>query len=256
MTGTGRLAGKCAIVTGGASGIGLAAAQLFAREGARVVIADLAGAEEAAAEIARGVAAAGGAAAGITVDVTSEDDVARMAEAAGERIDVLYANAGIEGAGAAHDLERAAWERVIAVNLTGVWLSVRAVLPAMMRTGGSIVTQSSTAGLVGVAGLAAYSAAKGGVIALTRQLAVEYGRHGIRANAICPGTVWTPLVERTLAERGLDAEEAMASAGRGYPLKRFGTPEEVAAFALFLASDESAWITGGAFAADGGYTAR
>src|SRR5262249_18990038 len=195
MTGPdGRLAGKCAIVTGGASGIGRAAAERFAREGARVVIADRAGAEEAAAEIEGAV--------GVAVDVTDETDVARMAEVAGERIDVLYANAGIEGGGSALDLERDHWERVIAINLTGVGLSIKAVLPAMLKSqSGSIITQSSTAGLVGVPGLAAYSAAKGGVIALTRQIAVDYGKQGIRANAICPGTVWTPLVERTLIER-------------------------------------------------------
>jgi NAD(P)-dependent dehydrogenase (short-subunit alcohol dehydrogenase family) len=126
---------------------------------------------------------------------------------------------------------------------------------------GSIVTQSSTAGLVGVRGIAAYSAAKGGVIALTRQIAVEYGRQGVRANAICPGTAWTPLVSRTFRDRGDDelfgSEDEMAqAAARAYPLGRLGTVDEIAALALFLASDEAAWITGGVFAADGGYTAR
>ena len=109
--------------------------------------------------------------------------------------------------------------------------------------------------LAGVPGIASYSAAKGGVIALARQVAVEYGRNGIRANTICPGTVITPLVEQTLHERGLD-DRAMLETGRGYPLKRLGTVDEVASLALFLASDEAAWITGGTFTADGGYTAR
>ena len=145
---------------------------------------------------------------------------------------------------------------MIAVNLTGVWLSMRAVLPAMLEAGqGSIITQASTGGLVGVPGIASYAAAKGGVIALTRQVAVDYGRHGIRVNSICPGTVRTPLVEQTLRERGLD-ESAMLDAARDYPMKRLGTVDEIASLALFLASDEASWITGATFAADGGYTAR
>ena len=120
---------------------------------------------------------------------------------------------------------------------------------------GSVITQASTGGLVGVAGIASYSAAKGGVIALTRQVAVEYGRLNIRANTICPGTVPTPLVTKTFEERGLD-DGTLVDAARGYPLKRLGTPDEIAALALFLASDEASWITGGTFTADGGYTAR
>jgi NAD(P)-dependent dehydrogenase (short-subunit alcohol dehydrogenase family) len=245
----GRVEGKVVVVTGAAGGQGAAEARALAREGATVVATDL---HEQDPRLGDGIAYR-------RLDVARAEDWSMLGTWLRDthgRVDGLVNNAGIPFRERLAQVAIADWDRVIGVNLTGVWLSVRAVLPAMMRTGGSIVTQSSTAGLVGVAGLAAYSAAKGGVIALTRQLAVEYGRHGIRANAICPGTVWTPLVERTLAERGLDAEEAMASAGRGYPLKRFGTPEEVAAFALFLASDESAWITGGAFAADGGYTAR
>jgi NAD(P)-dependent dehydrogenase (short-subunit alcohol dehydrogenase family) len=247
-----RLASKCAVITGAGSGIGRAAALQFAREGANVVLCDLDGeAVEAVAHEAGGI--------GLAADVTSQQDMERVAEAARERfgrIDALYANAGIAGGGSAHSLEQRDWDRVIAVNLTGVWLSMRAVLPTMIEAGsGSIIAQASTGGLVGVPGIASYSAAKGGVIALTRQVAVEYGRNGIRANTICPGTVITPLVEQTLHERGLD-DRAMLEAGRGYPLKRLGTVDEVASLALFLASDEAAWITGGTFTADGGYTAR
>ena len=151
---------------------------------------------------------------------------------------------------------------MIDINLTGVWYSIRAALGHMLAAGsGSIITQSSTAGMVGVPGLAPYSAAKGGVISLTRQVAVEYGRSGIRANVLCPGTVWTPLVSRTYEARGGDAkfgsEAKMAEgAARVYPLRRLGTPDEVAAAALFLASDEASWITGAVFATDGGYTAQ
>jgi NAD(P)-dependent dehydrogenase (short-subunit alcohol dehydrogenase family) len=247
-----RLASKCAVITGAGSGIGRAAALQFAREGASVVLCDLdAQAAEAVAAEAGGV--------GIGADVTSQTDMERVAQTALDtfgRIDALYANAGIAGGGSAHSLEQRDWDRVIAVNLTGVWLSMRAVLPAMIDAGsGSIITQASTGGLVGVPGIASYSAAKGGVIALTRQVAVEYGRNGIRANTICPGTVLTPLVEQTLSERGLD-DAAMLDAARGYPLKRLGTVDEIASLALYLASDEAAWITGGTFTADGGYTAR
>jgi NAD(P)-dependent dehydrogenase (short-subunit alcohol dehydrogenase family) len=247
-----RLASKCAVITGAGSGIGRAAALQFAKEGASVVLCDLDGeAAEAAAQEAGGI--------GLAADVTSQADMERVAQAALDsygRIDALYANAGIAGGGSAHSLEQRDWDRVIAVNLTGVWLSMRAVLPTMIEAGsGSIIAQASTGGLVGVPGIASYSAAKGGVIALTRQVAVEYGRNGVRANTICPGTVITPLVEQTLHERGLD-DRAMLEAGRGYPLKRLGTVDEVASLALFLASDEAAWITGGTFTADGGYTAR
>lgn len=259
MTGQGRLAGRSAIVTGGGSGIGRATSLLFAREGASVVVADRDGAS--VSTVVEEIATAGGVAVGLMVDVTDEESVAGMASRTAERfggIDVLFANAGIEGAGRVHDTSVEDWLRVLDVNLTGVWRSMRAVLPEMVRAGsGSIITQASTAGLVGVPGIAAYSAAKGGVLALTRQAAVDYGPLGVRVNALCPGTVVTPLVHRTLGARGLDdGEDGLARAARRYPARRLGQVEEIAAAALFLASDEAAWVTGAVLPVDGGYTAQ
>lgn len=261
---SGRLHGKVAIVTGAGSGLGRASALRFAREGARVVCADAdAG---AAASAAAEIASAAGMAIGVQVDVTRDDDVQRMADEAVRAfggIDVLFANAGIAGVGSVASTTRDTWDRVIAVNLTGVWLCSKAVLPAMQaRGGGSVINQASIGGMVGFSGITPYAAAKAGVIGLTRQAAVEYAPIGIRFNAICPGTVVTPLVVRTYEERGGIAigsgqtfDEAMRANAARYPMGRLGTPDDVAGMAVFLASDEAAWITGGTFVVDGGYTA-
>jgi NAD(P)-dependent dehydrogenase (short-subunit alcohol dehydrogenase family) len=254
---TGRLGGKVAIVTGAGSGLGRASALRFASEGARVVCADIHGAE---------ISAAGGVALGVTVDVTVDADTERMAAiAAGEfgRIDVLFANAGIAGVGSIGSTTRQGWERVIAVNLTGVWLCSKAVLPCMeAQGGGSVINQASIGGVVGFSGIMPYAAAKAGVIGLTRQAAIEYAAKSIRFNAICPGTVVTPLVTRTYEERGGIAmgsqqtlEQALQANAARYPLGRLGTVEDVAGMAVYLASDEANWVTGAVFTIDGGYTA-
>jgi NAD(P)-dependent dehydrogenase (short-subunit alcohol dehydrogenase family) len=260
-----RLQGKVAIVTGGGSGLGEASCLMFAREGAAVVVADrdAVGAERVAALIRD----QGGRAASSVVDVTSETDVVEMVEAAHEfgLVNVLYANAGIAGSGRAGDITMAEWQQVIDINLTGVWLSGRAVLPDMIAAGGgSIINQASVGGLVGVGSIASYAAAKAGVIGLTRQMAVDYGPDNIRVNAVCPGTVPTPLVRQTYEEGGgfassmggrADFDDIMDKARDRFLLGRVGAVEDIAAMALYLASDESSWTTGTAMPVDGGMTA-
>jgi NAD(P)-dependent dehydrogenase (short-subunit alcohol dehydrogenase family) len=261
----GELENNVAIITGAGSGIGKAAALLFADEGAAVACADVNG--RAAEELALSITEAGGRALPLEMDVSIPLDCERMASetlAAFGSIDVLYANAGIAGVGDAMNLDVELWNRVIAVNLTGVWLSCKYVLPHMVSQGkGAIINQASIVGLLGFAGVAPYAAAKGGVMGLTRQMAVDFGPKGIRVNAICPGTVATPLVTDTYNERArlgivtenTSVEEGLEQAVERYPIGRLGTVEDVANLALFLASDRATWITGGIYTVDGGYTA-
>ena len=268
MTMGDRLAGKVAIVTGAGSGIGRTAAIRFAAEGAKVGCADRdrGGLDTTVQEILD----SDGQAVACEVDVTDEKLVEQMVTETSDAfgaVTVLYSNAGIAGSGNAKDLTLAEWEKVIAVNLTSVWLCSRACLPGMIEAGGgSIINQASVGGLVGVPGIASYAAAKAGVIGLTKQMAVEYGPSKIRVNAICPGTVPTPLVEKTYMARGGFAATAEAGADPTYeelleqslfrfPIGRVGMTEDIANFALYLASDESAWTTGVVVPIDGGMTA-
>lgn len=257
-----RLSQKVAIVTGAGAGIGAAAATRFAAEGASVVCADVAA--DRAEQTASRIRDNGGMAIGVATDVSRSAQVRALVDrtvAEYGRVDVLYANAGVGGVGTAIDTGEEEWQRVIGVNLTGVWLCCKYVLPHMVSAGsGSIVNQASIGGLRGVPAVAAYSAAKAGVIGLTRQMALDYGPAGVRINAIAPGTVPTRLVQDIWASgAGLVSadglEEQVARASELYPLRRVGTPDDIANLALFLASDEAAWVTGSVYVVDGGKTA-
>ncbi len=256
-----RLDGKVAIVTGGGSGIGRAAALRFAGEGARVAVVDVR--EDAAEAVADEVAAAGAEAIGVRADVTSAADAEAMVAAVLARfsaLHVLYNNAGVDSSGGVDVAEEADWDRCLAVNAKGTFLCSKYAVAAMDgggSVGGSIINQGSVAALVGIKGFAAYCAAKGAVVALTRAMAVDLAPRGIRVNCICPGTVYTPLMEPMLRARGGgDLEKGLEMTLTKYPIGRLGDVGDIAAVALFLASDEAAFVTGAVWTADGGMTAQ
>lgn len=251
----GRLEERVAAVTGAGSGIGRATASRFSAEGAAVVVADVDA--DAAMSVASELSAAGGRAEPVTVDVSEADQVEAMVAAATStfgRLDVFVNNAGIFPAddGGLLDTPPDTWRRVMEVNLQGVWLGCRAAVPAMRSSGGgSIVNVASFVALMGAAtAQVAYTASKGGVLSLTREVAVEYARAGIRVNAVCPGPIETPLLAELLADPARRARRLVH-----VPMGRFGRPEEVAAAVLFLASDEASFMTGTALVVDGGITA-
>jgi NAD(P)-dependent dehydrogenase (short-subunit alcohol dehydrogenase family) len=252
----GRLDGRVALITGGASGIGAAAARLFAAEGAAVAVLDRDGA--GAARLVESLG--GGPALALAADVTDRaavEEATNRAAATFGRLDVVYNNAGVPaGFGPVADLALADWNLSLAVNVTGTLFCTQAALGHLRAAGGgSIVNQSSVAALVGIPGLAAYSAAKGAVVALTRTLAAELAPEGIRVNAICAGTVDTPMARPLLAARGRgDPELGARLTAERYPIGRIGTPDEIARAALFLASEESSFVTGAILPADGGMT--
>ena len=253
-----RLVGRVALVTGAGSGLGAAIAQRLAAEGAGVGCADID--EPAAQTTATAIADAGGRSLAVHLDVTDSQQQATAAAAVNEElggIDICVANAGIPGVGSAHEVDEATWARVLAVNLTGVWLTAKAALPAMLgQASGSIIMTASIGGVLGVPRLAPYAASKGAVIALMRQMAIDYAPHGIRVNAVAPGTVMTPLVAASAQLRGEDGGVSADERARQHPLGRLGSPGDIAAAVAYLASDDAAWVTGTVLAVAGGRSAK
>jgi NAD(P)-dependent dehydrogenase (short-subunit alcohol dehydrogenase family) len=256
---TGKLSGRVAVITGAGSGIGRAAADLFAREGAEVALVDLNA--QAAKDATEQITAAGGRALAVGADVADAAQVdLAFRQISGEfgRVDVLYNNAGVNSAGSVVDASDEDWDRCFAVNAKGTFLCSRAAGRLMVAAGsGSIINQGSVAALVGIANFASYCASKGAVVALTRSMSVDLAPRNVRVNAICPGTVYTPLMEPMLRARGNgDLAAGLAMTTAKYPIGRLGTPTEIAAVALFLASDDSSFLTGSVITADGGMTSQ
>lgn len=250
------LSQKTVLITGAASGIGAAAAEVFAEHGAAVVLADID--VEKGREVSEAVADKGGRSLFVPTDVTSAQDVAAAVTAAVAkfgRLDCAFNNAGIHGEIAPlHESSHENWGRVLRVNLTGVWLCMKYEIAQMLaQGGGAIVNTASAAGLVGIAvPTSAYVAAKHGVVGLTRTAAVEYARNGLRINAICPGVVLTPMTEQAI-QSGTATEDFLTTM---QPVKRLAAPSEIAEAAAWLCSDASSFTTGLAMAVDGGWTAQ
>ncbi len=253
-----RFEGRVALITGGASGIGLATARRLLEEGAAVVIADLDGeAAQAAATELNGRGLSGVAAR--RCDVTHGDEVeALVAWILSEhgRLDVLFNNAGIYEPGEVHEVDEEAWDRQISVNLRSVYLVSRHVVPVMLEQGGgAVVNNASVAALVGDLKSAAYCAGKGGVGMLTRAMALDYAKRGIRVNAICCGEIDTPLFVKESYQIGLTPESYREILNEAHPIGRIGLPSEAAAAVAYLASDDASFLTGVLLPVDGGYSA-
>src|SRR5882762_10712550 len=248
--------GKVALVTGAASGIGRASALAFAREGAKTVVADVL--VEGGEETVRIIKEAGGDALLVRTDVSKAAEVETLIQKIVEtygRLDYAHNNAGIAGADApTADCTEENWDHTIAINHKGVWLCMKYEIPQMLKQGGgAIVNTASVAGLVGLAGRAAYVASKHGVVGITRTAALEYAQQGIRVNCVCPGYIRTPMVAYVLQQAGAQLEEQMVARE---PIGRLGTPEEVAEAVVWLCSDAASVVTGHTMTVDGGFVAQ
>lgn len=250
---------KVAIITGAASGIGKATALVFGREGAKVMCADINA--EGAEATARTIADTGGEAASIQTDVTQEDDIKEMISATVTRwgrLDALYNNAGIGVGNPVTQVSLEEWDRIIDINLRGVFLGTKYAVQEMLKTGGgAIINTASVAGLMGTPMLSAYCASKGGVVMFTKATAAEWAGMGIRINCVCPGVIQTPILDPMMAmakASGLDENELWARMGKAHPIGRVGKPEEVGEAVAWLASDRASFVTGVALPVDGGMT--
>ena len=252
---TGRLSGKVALVTGASSGIGRASAIVFAREGAKVVVSDVS--VDGGQETVYLIITNGGEAIFVKADVSQAAEVEALVGKTVStygRLDCAHNNAGVEGAlVTTAEYTEAEWDRVISINLKGAWLCLKYEIVQMLsQGGGSIVNTASGLGLVGLAMYPAYVASKHGVIGLTKTAALEYAKSGIRVNAVCPGVIQTPMIDRVLTRHPQLAELLTATE----PVGRLGKPEEIAEAAVWLCSDAASFVTGHAMAVDGGYLAR
>ena len=250
----GRLEGKISLITGGGSGIGKASALAFAREGSKVVVADIN--VDGGEETVRIIQDTGGEATFVRADVSKASDVTAMVSHAVHtynRLDCAFNNAGVAGSrGRIHEYSEDDWSRVLDINLTGVWLCMKhEIIQMLNQGGGAIVNTASVMGLVGGSRSPAYAATKHGVVGLTKTAAVDYAREGIRVNAVCPGYIRTPMIEQGILS-DLVAEERVVSR---HPMNRLGTPEEIAETVVWLCSDAASFVTGHAMAVDGGYVA-
>ena len=250
----GRLEGKVSLITGGGSGIGKASALAFAREGSKVVVADVN--VEGGEQTVRLIQDTGGEATFVRADVSISSDVSDMVSHAVQtynRLDCAFNNAGVSGGpGRVHEYTEENWSRVLNINLTGVWLCMKyEIIQMLNQGGGAIVNTASVMGLVGGSRSPAYGATKHGVVGLTKTAAVDYAREAIRVNAVCPGYIRTPMIEQgVLLDPG--GEERVVSR---HPMHRLGTPEEIAEAVVWLCSDAASFVTGHAMAVDGGYVA-
>jgi NAD(P)-dependent dehydrogenase (short-subunit alcohol dehydrogenase family) len=251
-----RLQDKVCLITGAGSGIGQATARLFAAEGARVVVADID--DRGAKATVAGIRKNRGDAVAEHVDVTDEQDTVALAARVAKRfkrIDVLFNNAGISGVGDVLETEPDLFDRVMRVNVRGVYLTSRAVVPYMIKQkSGSIINMSSCIAEIGLARRVSYAASKGAVLSMTKSMQVDLAPHGIRVNALLPGTILTPFVERYIKESYKDPEEGYASIRKRQLTSELGRPEDVAAAALYLASDESKFVMASGLVIDGGVT--